>query len=299
MGVRVTINSMTGFARAAGSDARVAWTWEARSVNAKSLDVRCRVPQGFDSVEQDARKAAGTRFRRGNISLNLNIERVTGTIRYAVNRDLMEQVLALRADFSDRIDSAPPTLEGLMAIRGMLEPVKESESEAEIVARDSALNRSLDEVLDGLASARAEEGARLDAVVRQHVETIGGLGARAAGCAAAQPDAIRTRLQALVDELLGAERGLSEERLAQEAALLVGKADIREELDRLRAHIEAAGELLSEDAAIGRRFDFLCQEFNREANTLCSKSASVELTRIGLELKASIEQLREQIQNVE
>jgi uncharacterized protein (TIGR00255 family) len=299
MGVRVTINSMTGFARAAGSDARVAWTWEARSVNAKSLDVRCRVPQGFDSVEQDARKAAGTRFRRGNISLNLNIERVTGTIRYAVNRDLMEQVLALRADFSDRIDSAPPTLEGLMAIRGMLEPVKESESEAEIVARDSALNRSLDEVLDGLASARAEEGARLDAVVRQHVETIGGLVARAAGCAAAQPDAIRTRLQALVDELLGAERGLSEERLAQEAALLVGKADIREELDRLRAHIEAAGELLSEDAAIGRRFDFLCQEFNREANTLCSKSASVELTRIGLELKASIEQLREQIQNVE
>lgn len=299
MGVRVALNSMTGFARAAGSDARNSWTWEARSVNAKSLDIRCRVPPGFDAVEQNARKAANNRFQRGNISLNLTVERVSGTVRYAVNRDLMEQVLSLRDDLSDRVDSTPPTLEGLMAIRGMLEPVDETESEEDIVVRDAAIGRTLAELLDGLATARAEEGARLETVVRQHVEMIGDLVAQASSCAAAQPDALRARLQTLIDELLGAERGLSEERLAQEAALLIGKADIREELDRLRAHIEAAGELLEEDAAIGRRFDFLCQEFNREANTLCSKSASVDLTRIGLELKASIEQLREQIQNVE
>ncbi|MBI1181356.1 MAG: DUF1732 domain-containing protein, partial [Alphaproteobacteria bacterium] len=168
-----------------------------------------------------------------------------------------------------------------------------------VAARDAAIGATLNDLLTALASARAEEGARLEIVLSGHLDAIDDQVKRASDCAAAQPEAIRGRLRALFDELLDGDRMLSEERLAQEAALLVGKADIREELDRLRAHLEAARELVDDGVAIGRRFDFLCQEFNREANTLCSKSADVELTRIGLELKASIEQMREQIQNVE
>jgi uncharacterized protein (TIGR00255 family) len=290
---------MTGFARAGGHDARIGWTWEARSVNGKSLDVRCRVPQGFDALEQAARKAVTEKFRRGNVSLTLSVERATGAIRYAVNRELLDQVLALRSSLTGKVRDEEPTLEGLMAIRGMIEPVDETETDDERAARETLVTGSLDEALEALAVARAAEGARLEAVIAAHLATIGELVERASACAAAQPEGIRARLQTLLDSLLGADRALSEDRLAQEAALLVGKADVREELDRLRAHIEAANDLVAEGTAIGRRFDFLCQEFNREANTLCSKSSDVDLTRIGLELKVSVEQLREQIQNVE
>jgi uncharacterized protein (TIGR00255 family) len=275
------------------------WTWEARSVNGKSLDVRCRVPQGFDALEQTARKAVTDKLRRGNVSLTLTVERSAGIASYAINRELLNRVLEMRGDLAGRISEEMPTLEGLLAIRGMIEPIEEAESADNMAIREKAIAATLDELLTALVEARAEEGARLETVVRAHLAEISGQVARATTCTAARPEAIRERLRLLLDELLAADRALPEERLAQEAALLVGKADIREELDRLRAHIEAANDLLADGAAIGRRFDFLCQEFNREANTLCSKSADVELTRIGLELKATIEQLREQIQNVE
>ena len=295
----MALNSMTGFARAAGRDARTAWTWEARSVNGKSLDVRCRVPQGFDAMEQAARKAAADLLRRGNVSLTLSIERTSGATRYSINRELLDGVLAMHGELAGRVREEAPSLEGLLAIRGMIEPVEEAESADEIAEREAAISRSLNELLAALVVSRTEEGARLEAMLTAHLAAIDEQVARASACAAARPEAIRERLRNLLDELLGSDRSLSEDRLAQEAALLVGKADIREELDRLRAHIEAARDLLADGVAVGRRFDFLCQEFNREANTLCSKSADVELTRIGLELKASIEQLREQIQNVE
>lgn len=295
----MALQSMTGFARAAGQDERASWTWEARSVNGKSLDVRVRVPSGFEAVEQAVRAAANKQFHRGNVSLSLTIDRSGALPTYRLNQTLLDQVFALQDELSGRVSAEPPSLEGLLAVRGMLETVDVEEDEATEAVREKAIIQCGIDVLAGLASARAEEGARMETLVADHIETITGLTEDANGADAAQPEALRERLRSLVAELLQAEPALPEERLAQEAALLVGKADVREELDRLRAHIAAAHDLIAEGEAVGRRFDFLCQEFNRESNTLCSKSSDVELTRIGLALKAAIEQLREQIQNVE
>lgn len=296
----MTVRSMTGFARAAGQDARFAWTWEARSVNARGLDIRCRVPGGYEAVEQAIRSAAAKRFRRGNVTIGLSVERLAGANQnYRVNGALLDRVTALRDELGDLIDDARPTLDGLLSIRGMLEPDVDVESEEDIAGREAAILAAGNETLDALATARAREGERLAPVLADHMKGLEGLIGAAAACAAAQPEALRARLRALVAELLDAEPRLPEERLAQEAAVLVGKADVREELDRLAVHLDGARELLSADDAAGRRLDFLCQELNREANTLCSKSADVELTRIGLEMKAVIEQFREQVQNVE
>lgn len=296
----MTLQSMTGFARASGQDTRFAWSWEGRSVNARSLDIRCRVPGGHEAVEQAVRKAADKLFVRGNVTLGLTFERrdQSGT-SYRVNRELLRTVLDMRAEFSGELSDAAPTLEGLLAIRGMLESAEDSESEEDVALRQREMIATGEAMLTEMAAARAAEGAQLDGVLRGHLEALARLVEAASAAAAAQPDAIRTRLRALVDELIDADPRLPEERLAQEAALLVGKADIREELDRLRVHISAVGELLGEAQAVGRRLDFLCQELNREANTLCSKSADVDLTRLGLDMKATIEQFREQVQNVE
>lgn len=296
----MTLHSMTGFARLAGQDAQFAWTWEARSVNARGLDVRCRVPSGYEAVEQRVRAAATKAFQRGNVTIGLSIERIDqATTRFRVNRDLLDQVLALRAELADAVSDAPPAIEGLLAIRGMLEPVDGVEDPDARAAREAAMVATGDEMLAALAASRADEGRRLDTVMAGHLDALAGLNEAAANAAASQPEAIRGRLVALVEELLGADAPVPEDRLAQEAALLVGKADIREELDRLTVHIAAVRELLADGDAVGRRLDFLCQELNREANTLCSKSADVELTRIGLAMKATIEQFREQVQNVE
>jgi uncharacterized protein (TIGR00255 family) len=296
----MTLQSMTGFARAVGQDDRYAWTWEARSVNSKGLDVRCRVPNGYEAVEQAVRANAGKRFKRGNITLGVSVERLEkGGVSYRVNRDLLEQVRALRVELAGDVADTPSTLEGLLSIRGMLETVDDSESDDAHAARQAAMIETSGELLDGLAAARGAEGTQLDTLLKAHLNALAGLVDGAAATAAAQPDAIRARLQAMVSELIDADSRLSEERLAQEAALLAGKADVREEIDRLHVHIGATGDLLVEAVAVGRRLDFLCQELNREANTLCSKSADVELTQIGLDMKATIEQFREQVQNVE
>lgn len=296
----MTLQSMTGFARTAGQDDLYAWTWEARSVNARGLDVRCRVPNGYEAVERAVRTAAAKMFQRGNITVGVSLERVDqASTRFRINRDLLDQVQALRSELGDAIADTPPTIEGLLSIRGMLEPVDTTENEEKRTARETAMIASGQEMLTALAVARAGEGQRLDDIMAGHLDILASLTQEAADAAATQPEAIRGRLAALVEELLGAEPKLPEERLAQEAAVLVGKADIREELDRLAVHVAAVRELLDDGAAVGRRLDFLCQELNREANTLCSKSADVELTRIGLAMKATIEQFREQVQNVE
>ena len=291
------VASMTGFARCEGDFGSYAWAWEARSVNAKSLDVRSRIGGGFDRLEPAARSAAAERFKRGNVSLTLSLKTADRAPRMQINRDLLNDLVALAGEF-EQAGAAKPRLDALLAVRGVIEPVEE-EDEAERAGAEAAMVTSLTAVLDQLAAARREEGARLVPVLSGHLERIETLVAAAKATAAAQPEALTERLRGQVAELLQASPALAEERLAQEAALLVAKADIREELDRLTAHIEQARELLSEGVAIGRRLDFLCQEFNREANTLCSKAADVELTRIGLDLKAVIEQLREQIQNIE
>jgi uncharacterized protein (TIGR00255 family) len=296
----MTLQSMTGFTRTAGQDNLFAWTWEARSVNARGLDVRCRVPNGYEAVEQAVRAAAAKLFQRGNITIDVSMKRVgQASTRFQINRDLLDQVRALRAQLGDTIADTPPTIEGLLSIRGMLEPVDSTEDEDNRGARETAMIASGHDMLMALVAARTGEGQRLDEIMMGHLGVLASLTQEAADAAATQPEAIRARLAVLVQELLGAEPKLPEERLAQEAAVLVGKADIREELDRLDVHVAAVRELLEDGQAVGRRLDFLCQELNREANTLCSKSADVDLTRIGLAMKATIEQFREQVQNVE
>jgi uncharacterized protein (TIGR00255 family) len=293
------VASMTGFARAEGEADGVAWTWELKSVNGKSLDLRFRLPGGFDALELPLRTLVGERVKRGSVSVNLTIARTAAAANLQVNRAALEQVLALARELAREIEAAPPRIDGLLALRGVLESGEEPPDPAARERREARLLEGCRKALDALAIMRRAEGARLGVVLVERLQEIGGLVAAAEATAATQPDAIRARLKTLVETLRDAVPSVSEERLAQEAALLVARGDIREELDRLGAHIAAARELLAEGGAIGRRLDFLCQEFNREANTLCSKSADVELTRIGLALKAGIEQLREQVQNIE
>jgi len=296
---------MTGFARAEGVDAAdldpgLHWAWEVKSVNGRNLDVRCRLPPGFESLESAARTAVAERFKRGNVALTLTLSRGGEPPRARINRALLDQLMALGAEYAGPGRAEPPRLDSLLAVRGVVEVVEEAEpSEEQRVVRLARVNETLARALEALVAMRHEEGSRLATLVGQHLDAIEALRQRAAATAAAQPAALRARLKAQVDALLEASPTLPEERLVQEAALLVTKADVREELDRLAAHVAAARKLLAEGGAVGRKFDFLCQEFNREANTLCSKSSDVELTAIGLELKAAIDQLREQVQNIE
>ncbi len=290
---------MTGFARTEGGRGAADWVWEVRSVNSRGLDVRCRLPQGFDRLEGPARKAVGVRFKRGADSMSLTILRAAGEGRLRVNRALLEELQQIKAELGDAVDHAPPSLEGLLGIRGLIEQVNEETSTEEDEARDGAILECLDEALAALATVRAEEGGRLRKIVQKHLNEISKLATAAGKNASLQPAALKARLTEQVRALLDVDRSLPEERLAQEAAILAAKADIAEELDRLHAHIEAASELLDAGEPVGRRLDFLCQELNREANTVCSKSPDLDLTRIGLDLKAAIERLREQIQNIE
>jgi uncharacterized protein (TIGR00255 family) len=291
---------MTGFARADGAEDGLSWAWELKSVNGKGLDLRLRLPPGYDAIEPGMRNLLAARLKRGNVSVNLNLEKRAGAATLRVNREILNQVLALANEITHQVEAAPPRLDGLLAIRGVLETAEEEEPSAEQrERRHKAMLASAEVALGRLVEMREAEGTRLGEVLERRLEEIAGLVRDAEATAGAQPEAIRTRLKSLVAALMETGASFSEERLAQEAALLVGRADVREELDRLEAHIAAARDLLGEGTGIGRRFDFLCQEFNREANTLCSKSADLELTRIGLALKSSIEQLREQVQNVE
>ena len=294
---------MTGYARAQGSDDRRRWVWEARSVNGRNLEIRCRVPQGFDRLENPARNAVGGRLKRGNVSLTLTIASEQQGKPLRVNRALLAELSVLVEEVRKGTGAAAPTADGLLRVRGVIEEEEQStESEEALAALDRALAATLDEVLKALVAARAAEGKALSGVIGGHIVEIESLCKRAAERATAQIGTVRARFEAQLAELLERAPPLSEERFAQEVALLVGKADVREELDRLAAHIGQAKTLLTEarpDNPVGRKFDFLCQEFNREANTLCSKSADIELTRIGIDLKGAIERMREQVQNVE
>jgi len=294
---------MTGYARAQGSDDRRRWVWEARSVNGRNLEIRCRVPQGFDRLENPARTAVGGRLKRGNVSLTLTLtsERQSKPLR--INRSLLIELGALVEEVRKSTGAAAPSADGLLRVRGVIEEEEEGEqTEEALAALDKALSVTLDEVLKALVVARAAEGKALATVIDGHVGEIEGLCKRAAERAQAQIGTVRSRFENQLAEIMERVPALSEERFAQEVALLVGKADVREELDRLAAHIAQARTLLAEaraDNPVGRKFDFLCQEFNREANTLCSKSADIELTRIGIDLKGAVERMREQVQNVE
>ncbi|HEV7368516.1 YicC/YloC family endoribonuclease [Arenibaculum sp.] len=289
---------MTGFARSDGAAGAHSWTFEIKSVNGRNLDVRSRLPSGFDQIDQQIRTAVAARLKRGSVSVNLSVLRQNAATQYRINRDLLDQLVALSREVA-AAGVAPARVDGLLAVRGVIETVEEPETDEQRSEVEAAMLTTLDQALDRLADARLAEGARLITVLSNHLAEIERLVRAAAGTAAAQPAALRERLRGQLAALLDAVPALPEDRLAQEAALIVSKGDVREELDRLVAHVAAARDLLARGGAIGRQLDFLCQEFNREANTLCSKSADVELTRIGLALKASIEQLREQVQNIE
>ncbi len=294
------ISSMTGFARADGHEGACSWIWEARSVNGKGLDIRCRLPSGFEALDAKARGLARDKFKRGNLTLALNMVWTEAGSGWRVNEDLLDQVQALMPVLRRRWpEASEPSADGLLSLRGLIEPVEEELDPDARRALEEAVLAGLAEALTGLAAMRAEEGARLADVLEGQIATIESLCARARECAGMQPAAIRARLAEQVAALLEDVPALAEERLAQEAALLMIKADISEELDRLTSHVSAARGLLGASGAVGRKLDFLCQEFMRESNTLCAKSADVDLTDTGIELKAIIEQFREQVQNIE
>ena len=296
----MTLNSMTGYARSQGQDADVSWVWELKTVNGRGLELRLRLPPGYDVLDLPAREAVQKALKRGNVNINLNVTKLQKASGIAVNEVVLEQYVQLAQAWEVKAGLAPASMDGLLALRGVLETAGEAEDNpAAIEARSAALKKSLDEALKALAQMRAAEGRRLQEVLTSQLDEIALLVVQAEGCAALDPAAIKERLRQQVQALLEAVPALNEDRLAQEAALIAAKADVREELDRLVAHMAAAREMLASGEAVGRKLDFLCQEFNREANTLCSKAGEVELTRIGLALKVVIEQFREQVQNIE
>ncbi len=291
--------SMTGFARSEGSSDPFGWSWELRSVNGRGLELRFRLPPGFDALEPALREQAARQLKRGNVTANLSVKRPEVS-RMAPDETALEQVLALSLALAARIPGAePPRAEALLAMPGILRPAAAAEPEEAAKANEAAVRDGFAVALNALVAARHGEGGRLHAILSRLLDEVAVLHRTASEQAADQPAAQKARMLESVQALLKEAPPLPEERIAQEVALLASRSDVREELDRLMAHVEAARALLAEGANIGRRFDFLVQEFNREANTLCSKSASVPLTATGLKLKATIEQLREQVQNVE
>ena len=291
--------SMTGFAEVHGGRDELRWRWEAKSVNGRGLDLRLRTPPGFDGLEPPARVLAGERFRRGSVQATLTFEPQEGARGLRIDPAALAAAVKIAKEIEVDTGLAPARVDGLLALKGVI--VQDDglplDSEARAV-RDAAILDSLAAAFDQLVRARSTEGAKLASVLSAQIAEIARLTEEAAILASAQPAAIRERLHLQVRELT-ASGSFSEERLAQEVALLAVRADVREELDRLHAHVGEARALIDSSDSIGRKLDFLAQEFNREANTLCSKSSDIKLTRVGLSLKAAIDQFREQAQNVE
>ena len=295
----MAIVSMTGFAEAQGQRDAARWRWEAKSVNGRGLDIRLRLPPGFDGLEQAARKLATERFRRGSIQATLTYEPQDGTRGLRIDPVALAAAVKIAKEVALETGLAPARIDGLLMLKGVLVQDDGQTLDDEARAyRDAALLETFALALDGLGRARAGEGMKLGAVLNAQIADIARLTEEATGLAAAQPAAIRDKLAAQLKDTI-ASGNFSEERLAQEVALIALRADVREELDRLHAHVQEARSLVNSGDAVGRKLDFLAQEFNREANTLCSKSSDIQLTRVGLALKATIDQFREQSQNVE
>ena len=290
---------MTGFARADGAHDAIGWHWEVRSVNGRGLDVRVRLAPGFESLEPAVRETVAKRIVRGSVSVTLGCERRTGTAEVRLNEAALEQVLKAADRISHLTGAPPPRAEGLLALKGVLEVVEPVESPEAAERRAGVMLAGLSQALDALVAARASEGARLAAAIAGQVEEIARLTAIARDAPARRPEAIAARLAEQVRRVVETGQGLDPGRLHQEAVLIATRADIAEEIERLETHVSAARALLAEDGAVGRKLDFLAQEFNREANTLCSKSNDAQITRAGLGMKVLIDQMREQVQNIE
>jgi uncharacterized protein (TIGR00255 family) len=296
----MNLQSMTGFARAAMEHEGTALAWEVKSVNGKSVEVRLRVPQGFERLEPAVRQTVQKRFSRGNFQATLTVGRATGTqAQPVVNEAFLKDIAGLAKRLQEQFGVEPATADGLLALRGVLDIPETLETEEARAALDVAITTTLDQALSGLEAARQAEGEALRALLAGHIDAIEALTLRAEADPSREPAAIREKLAEQVRLLLDASANLDESRLYMEAAFLATKADIREEIDRLKTHVAAGRALLAGGGAIGRKLDFLAQEFNRESNTLCSKANAAAVTVVGLELKAVVDQFREQVQNLE
>ena len=295
----MALSSMTGFAREQGQSGPYAWSWELKSVNAKGLDVRLRLPVGWDGVEAPARAKASDVLNRGTVYATLSVERQGMPPTVRVNENVLDAVLSVANKLAARINSGPPSVEGLLSLKGVLEVSEQEENQQERSAAEAAIIAGFERALNDLAQSRRDEGKALGAVLTGRLDEIGALAKRADQAPGRKPEAIKARLAEQVAALMENGGRFDPDRLHQEAVLIASKADIREELDRLAAHVAQAKKLIADGGPVGRRLDFLSQELNRESNTLCAKANDVELTNIGLELKTVVEQFREQVQNLE
>jgi len=295
----MALSSMTGFARGQGLAGAYAWSWEVKSVNAKGLDLRFRLPAGWDSVEVPVRARAVEKLSRGTVYANLAVERKGVQPTVKVNERVLGAVLSTLKGLSGKVDAGPPSLDGILSLKGVIEVTEEDEREEDHRAAEAAIIAGFEHTLTSLVAMREAEGTMLGGVLSTRLGEIAALAQRAESAPGRKPEAIRARLAEQVATLLSANERFDSDRLHQEAVLLAAKADIREELDRLASHVAQAQKLLSDGSAIGRKLDFLAQELHRESNTLTAKANDVDLTNIGLELKSVVEQFREQVQNLE
>lgn len=295
----MALSSMTGFARSIGTSGPYTFEWELKSVNAKGFDFRMRLPAGWDDIETVARKRGAELLARGTVYANLTVKRANATQTVRVNDDVLQSILKVAADISKKTGAAPPSVDGLLAIKGVIDVAEPESDEAELAAAKTAVAAAFEEALQSLIAMRKREGTALEQILLQRMDEIERLAKKAETAPGRKPDAIKARLAEQIATLLETSDRFDADRLNQEAIMIAAKADIREELDRIASHVAQTRELLAKGGAVGRRLDFLSQEFNREVNTCCSKSNDLELTNTGLEMKNVVEQFREQVQNLE
>ncbi len=293
------LQSMTGFGRSTAEHEGAAIAWELKSVNGKALEARLRLPPGLERLEQPVRQAIQRRFSRGNIQAGLTVSRAAPAAQPVVNEEFLKDLAGLALRLQEQFGTAPATADGLLALRGVLDTPDTVEDEETRAAFDAAVLAALDAGLDALEAARRDEGVALGRLLLGHLDAVEALTLRAEADPSREPAAIRARLAEQVRLLLDTAAPLDEARLHMEAAFLATRADIREEIDRLKTHVASGRALLAAGGPAGRKLDFLSQEFNRESNTLCSKSNAASVTAIGLDLKAVVDQFREQVQNLE
>ena len=295
----MALSSMTGFARSHGASGPYTFEWELKSVNAKGFDLRLRLPPGWDELEALAKKRAGELLSRGTVYANLNVKRANAASTVRINEDVLSSIVRVAGELAGRIDAVAPSIDGLLAIKGVIEVVEPESSEEEDKAAKAAAAASFEQALSELMQMRRREGETLGQILGQRMDEIERLAKKAEAAPGRKPEAIRARLAEQVAALLEASDRFDSDRLNQEALMIAAKADIREELDRIASHISQVREMIGKGGPVGRRLDFLAQEFNREVNTCCSKSNDLELTNTGLEMKNVVEQFREQVQNLE
>jgi uncharacterized protein (TIGR00255 family) len=295
----MALSSMTGFARSHGASGPYTFEWELKSVNAKGYDLRLRLPPGWDDIEAPAKKRAGELLSRGTVYANLNLKRANAVAQVRINEDVLAAVVKVAGQVAAKIDAVAPSVDGLLALKGVIEVVEPESNEEEDKAAKAAAMAAFEQALKNLVEMRRREGATLGQVLGQRMDEIEKLAKRAEAAPGRKPEAIRARLAEQIAALLDTSDRFDQDRLSQEALMIATKADIREELDRIASHIAQARDMLGKGGPVGRRLDFLAQEFNREVNTCCSKSNDIELTNTGLEMKNVVEQFREQVQNLE